>query len=56
MGILCGENNREQIDLLQLDREGIRVAEYLVELPPKEMLKAKLHQAIRLARGQLERD
>ena len=46
--------NREQIELL-LDRGEIRVAEYLVELPPREMLEAKLHEAIRLARGQLER-
>jgi len=53
--ILCGEKNREQIELLQLDRGEIRVAEYLVELPPREMLEAKLHEAIRLARGQVER-
>jgi hypothetical protein len=44
-----------------LEREGssacfsIRVAEYLVELPPMEMLKAKLHEAMRLARGQVGR-
>lgn len=43
--------NLEQIELL-LDRGGeIRVAEYLVVLPPREMLEAKLHEAIRLARG-----
>ena len=35
--ILCGEKNHEQIELLQLDRGEIRVAEYLVELPPREM-------------------
>lgn len=52
--ILCGEKDREQIELLQLDRGEIRVAEYLVELPPKEMLEAKLHEAMRLARGQVE--
>ena len=51
----AGEKNREQIELLQLDRGEIRVAEYLVELPPREMLEAKLHEAIRLARGQVER-
>ena len=54
--ILCGEKNREQIELLQLDRGEIRVAEYLVELPPREMLEAKLHEAIRLARGRAKRD
>jgi len=48
--ILCGETAREQIELLQLDRGEIRVAEYLVELPPKKMLEAKLHDAMRLAR------
>jgi hypothetical protein len=52
--ILCGEKNREQIELLQPDRGEIRVAEYLVELPPKGLLEAKLHEAIRLARGQTE--
>ena len=40
--ILCGEKNREQIELLQLDRGEIRAAKYLVELPPREMLGAKL--------------
>jgi hypothetical protein len=38
--ILCGEKNREQIELLQLDRGEIRVAEYLVELPPKGLREA----------------
>ncbi|MHB8120499.1 MAG: PDDEXK nuclease domain-containing protein [Methanothrix sp.] len=51
--VAIGEKNREQIELLQLDRGEIRVAEYLVELPPREMLEAKLHEAIRLARGQV---
>jgi predicted nuclease of restriction endonuclease-like (RecB) superfamily len=52
--ILCGEKDREQIELLQLDRGEIRVAEYLVELPPREMREAKLHEAMRLARRQVE--
>ncbi|NPV63621.1 MAG: DUF1016 domain-containing protein [Methanotrichaceae archaeon] len=51
--ILCGEKNREQIELLQLDRGEIRVAEYLLELPPKRLLEAKLHEAMRMARGQM---
>jgi hypothetical protein len=40
---------------LQLDRGEIRVAEYLAELPPREILEAKLHEAILLARGKVER-
>lgn len=39
--ILCTEGNRERIELLQLDSAGIKVANYLTELPPKEVL---LHQ------------
>jgi predicted nuclease of restriction endonuclease-like (RecB) superfamily len=49
--ILCGEKDHEQIELLQLDRGEIRVAEYLLELPPKEILEAKLHEAISRAKG-----
>jgi len=30
--------------------------QYLVELPPRQMLEAKLHEAMRLARGQVEKD
>lgn len=42
--ILCSEKNREQIELLQLDRGEIRVVEYLVELPPRKMLEARMHE------------
>jgi predicted nuclease of restriction endonuclease-like (RecB) superfamily len=35
--ILCGEENREQTELLQLDWGEIRVAEYLMELPPRKI-------------------
>lgn len=52
--ILCGDKNREQTELLQLDRDEVRLAEYLVELPPREMLKAKLHEARWPAKGQVE--
>jgi len=52
--ILCAEGNREQIELLQLDASGIHVAEYLTELPPKELMEKKLHAAIASARNRLE--
>jgi predicted nuclease of restriction endonuclease-like (RecB) superfamily len=51
--ILCAEGNREQIELLQLDASGIHVAAYLTELPPKEVLRKRLHRAIVQARAQL---
>jgi hypothetical protein len=41
--------------LLRLEAAGIRVAEYLTELPPRAMLQRKLHDAIRLARERLAR-
>ena len=44
--LLCAEGNYEQIELLQLDTSGIRVAEYITELPPKEVLQNKLHSLI----------
>ncbi len=51
--ILCAGKSEEQIRLLRLESAGIRVAEYMTELPPREILERKLHDAIRLARQQL---
>jgi len=48
--ILCAGKKQEQIELLELDSSGIHVAEYLVELPPKEVLRERLHRAVMLAR------
>jgi hypothetical protein len=39
--------------LLQLDKSGIRVARYLTELPPRELLEKTLHDSIRRARERL---
>ncbi|WP_228840585.1 PDDEXK nuclease domain-containing protein [Candidatus Protochlamydia phocaeensis] len=52
--ILCAGKKKERIELLELDRSGIHVAEYLTILPPKELLQEKLHKAIELARQRLE--
>ncbi len=52
--LLCAEGNHEQVELLQLHRTGIKLAEYLTELPSKELLQKKLHQAIQIARNKLE--
>jgi len=51
--ILCAEKTAEHVELLQLETSGIWVAEYLTELPPRPLLEAKLHEAIRLAREQI---
>ncbi len=44
--ILCAGKDQEQVELLELDKSGIHVAEYLTALPPKALLQQKLHQAI----------
>lgn len=51
--ILCAVKNHEEVELLQLDKSGIRVAEYMTELPPRKVLEEKLHNAICLARERL---
>ena len=48
--ILCASADAEQVELLQLDAKSIRVSEYLTELPPLPLLRARLHQAIEHAR------
>lgn len=52
--ILCAEGNKEQIELLQLHRAGIKVAEYLTELPDRKLLERKLHQAIEISKKHIE--
>ncbi len=52
--ILCAGKKQEQIELLELDKSGIHVAEYLTILPPKELLQTKLHNAIATARHRLQ--
>ncbi len=52
--ILCAGKKEERIELLELDSSGIHVAEYLIDLPSKEVLRAKLHKAIEHARQRLE--
>ncbi len=53
--ILCAESSREQIELLQMHQDGITVAEYWTELPPKAELEAQLHAALVEARERLAR-
>jgi len=48
--ILCAAADAEQVELLQLNAKSIRVSEYLTELPPLKLLRARLHQAIEHAR------
>jgi predicted nuclease of restriction endonuclease-like (RecB) superfamily len=53
--ILCAEASSEQIELLEMHKDGIMVAEYWTDLPPKAQLEAKIHSALVEAKERLER-
>ena len=48
--ILCTDKNKEHVELLELDKSGIHVAQYLTQLPPKEILESRLQAIIHAAR------
>ena len=51
--ILCAGKKRETVELLELEKSGIRVASYWTKVLPRELLQKKLHEAIQHARGRL---
>ncbi len=53
--ILCTESSREQVELLEMHKDGIMVAEYWTELPPKKELEKKIHAILIEARERIER-
>jgi len=52
--ILCADKKSEQIELLELEKSNIHVAQYLTVLPQKELLHKKLQEAIENAKKRLE--
>ena len=52
--ILCAESSREQVELLEMHKDGIAVAEYWTELPSKKELENKIHTLLIEARERLE--
>lgn len=51
--ILCASKNQEHVELMQLEKSNIKIAEYLTKLPDIKILESKLHQAIELAKNRL---
>jgi predicted nuclease of restriction endonuclease-like (RecB) superfamily len=51
--ILCAEGKNELIELLQLDQANIKVAKYITECLPNNLLKQKLHQFILASKKQI---
>lgn len=52
--ILCAGKSTEQIELLEMHKDGIMVAEYWTELPPKKELEEKLHSLLLEAKERIE--
>ena len=52
--ILCGGKDAEVVELMDLEPDHIHVAEYWLQLPPREILQAKLHKAMQQAQARLE--
>lgn len=52
--ILCSGKSTEHIELMQLGKSNIRVADYLTALPSQQVLQEKLHKAVEIARYKLE--
>lgn len=52
--ILCAAKSSEQIELLEMGKNGIMVAEYWTELPPKNVLEEKLHKVLVEAKARIE--
>lgn len=48
--ILCAGKSEEHVELLEVKRSGIRVAQYLTELPPRDALRERLHRMVYAAR------
>ena len=53
--ILCTKAYRGQIELMELDKSGIAVAEYWTELPPKAEFEQKINEIYSEAQERLER-
>jgi predicted nuclease of restriction endonuclease-like (RecB) superfamily len=51
--ILCAGQRRETVELLDLEKSGIRVSSYWTDLMPKGQLQKKLHEAVLLARARM---
>ena len=52
--LLCTEGGEEQIELLQLDKSGIKVAQYLTELPPREVLMHQIQKSLEAAKAHFD--
>lgn len=52
--LLCTEGGEEQIELLQLDKAGIKVAKFITELPPREVLMQQIKKSLKAAKERFD--
>ena len=52
--LLCTEGGEEQIELLQLDKSGIKVAQYLTEWPPRHVLMQQIQKSLEAAQARFD--
>jgi len=52
--LLCTEGGEEQMALLQLDKAGIKVAQYMTELPPREVLIRQIQKSLEAAKAHFD--
>lgn len=52
--ILCSGKNSEHIELMNLEGDNIKIAEYLLILPSEKVLLEKLNRSIEIARNKFE--
>lgn len=54
--ILCADKSDEHIELLELNKGNIRVAQYYTILPAKKLLQEKLHKAFAIAKEKMKKE
>ncbi len=53
--LLCTEGNRDQVELMELDKDGIAVSEYWTQLPPKVEFEQRIEEILLEAKERIER-
>ena len=52
--LLCTEGCEEQIELLQLDKSGIKVAQYMTEFPSREVIVRQIQKSLEAAKARFD--
>ena len=53
--ILCSGKDQDVVELMDLEKDNIHISEYWLKLPPKEILREKLHKAIKYAKAEIDK-